>query len=134
MAIKHQRLIIKNGLVFYDDGEPITPEHIIPAYKSDNIARANGMIYAEQLTKKFDEVDITVDEDFKIVEVRGEVLGIQLQNHEGMPRQAEIITGDDGDWFVSNVTFDTAWLDDLIKVAQATRELLRDGEETKRTP
>lgn len=117
--------MVQKGLVYYDDGEPIAPEHIAPAYKADKIAQANGLGYAETLTKKFDGLGITIDEDFKIVEVLGEVNGIKLNKPEGMPLQAELITGDDGDWFITNLSFDVAWLDDLIRVAQATKEAIK---------
>lgn len=125
MAIEYTRLKVQDRLIYRDDGEKITPEHVIPCWRADEIAKANGMQYAENVTKAFDGLGIVIDSQFKIVEVLGEVNGIKLNKHEGMPLQAELITGDDGDWFISNVSFDTAWLDDLIKVAQATKEAIK---------
>ena len=123
MAIEYTRLKVEKGLIHYDDGEELTSAHVLPCWRADAIAEANGLQYAEYVTKAFDGMGIVIDSQFRITEILGEVHGIKLAKHEGMPPQAELISGDDGDWFVTNVSFDTAWLDDLIKVAQATKSL-----------
>lgn len=123
MVIKYTRLKVQDGLIHYDDGGELTSAHVLPYWRAGEIAKANGMQYTEEVTKDFEGLGIVIDSQFKIREVLGEVNGIKLNKHEEMPLQAELLTGDDGDWFVSNVSFDTAWLDDLIKVAQATKSL-----------
>ena len=66
MSYKPITLRVKNGIVSYSCCDKVVGAGLV-----DKIAQANGFVYAEQFVQKYAGLDVTLDENMKVIPYSG---------------------------------------------------------------